>query len=284
MATIIQAVEARDVAREHALRASLLVQLAKRRRWLAGLLLGACAAGLQLAALSIAPVAVVQPADAAGFLLLLAAGARVLDEPVGARQVAAICAIIAGVAMLAFADIVPADTHSGTGPLTTALGVTALVALAPFAARRLGRTLPWLMVIGAGAAFALAAFGLRLVADAIGSDAWASVVLFAAIAGSGSVLGLGSEMSAVQVRPIAAVAPVIFALEMLIPIVLARLVGGERWPGDPGNAALMTAGVLVTLVGATALLRSGPVVAVLSASERPSATAAGAAERERAPR
>ncbi len=263
--TIIQAVETRQVGREHALRASLLVALVKRGRWLAGVGLALGAAGLQLWALSLAPVALVQPADAFGFVLLLAAGARVLGEHVGVRQIAATGAILAGVLAIAFAHIEHAGTHAGAVALTVALGATALLAGAPFAARRAGRVLPWLMTVGAGAAFALGAFGLRLISDAFGAGDWLAAAGFAAIAGSGSLLGLGSEMSALQVRPVAAVAPVIFALEMLIPMVLARVVGGERWPDDLHHASLLAGGVVLTLAGATALLRSGAVGAVLGA-------------------
>ena len=44
--TIVQAIETRQVARDHALRASLLVQLARRWRWLAGVGLALAGAGL----------------------------------------------------------------------------------------------------------------------------------------------------------------------------------------------------------------------------------------------
>lgn len=273
--TIIQAIETRQVGREHALRASLLVQLAKRGRWLAGVGLALAAAGLQLWALSLAPVALVQPADAFGFVLLLAAGARVLHEPVGLRQLAATAAILVGVLAIAFAHIEHAGTHAGAAALALALGVTALLAAAPFALRRGGHARPWLMIVGAGAAFALGAFGLRLVSDALGTGDWVAVAGFAAIAGSGSLLGLGSEMSALQVRPVAAVAPVIFALEMLIPMLLARLVGGERWPTDLHHASLLLGGVALTLGGTTALLRSGAVGVVLGAGHQADAPEGG---------
>ena len=271
--TIIQAVETRQVGQDHALRASLLVELAQRWRWLAGVGLALAAAGLQLWALSLAPVALVQPADAFGFILLLAAGARVLGERVGLRQILATGAILAGVLAIAFAHIEHAGTHAGAGALALALGVTALLATTPFMLQRTGRTLPWLMIVGAGAAFALGAFGLRLVADALGTSDWLAVLAFGAIAGFGSLLGLTSEMSALQIRPVAAVAPVIFALEMLIPMVLARLVGGERWPADLHHATLLVAGVVLTLGGTTALLRSGAVGAVLGASHEAADTA-----------
>ena len=210
-------------------------------------------------------MALVQPADAFGFILLLAAGSRVLGEHVGLRQILATGAILAGVLAIAFAHIEHAGTHASAGALALALGVTALLAATPFALRRAGHLLPWLMTAGAGAAFALGAFGLRLVADAVGTRDWIAVLLFAAIAGCGSLLGLTSEMSALQVRPVAAVAPVIFALEMVIPMVLARIVGGEHWPRDLHHASLLVAGIALTLGGTTALLRSGAVGAVLGA-------------------
>ncbi len=265
--TILQAVEAREVGREHALRASLLVALARRRRWLAGIALGIAAAGLQLGALSLAPVAMVQPADAFGFVVLLGAGSRLLGERVGRRQLAAIGAILAGVAAVAFAGIEYSGTHAGPGKLALALGVTAVVAVSPFALRQLRHVPTALIIVGAGAAFGLAAFGLRLVADALAAGDWAVVVLVGAVAASGSLLGLASEMSALQLRAVGAVAPVIFALELLIPVVLARLVGGERWPTDPVHAALLGGGIALTLAGTTALLRTGVVGAVLHAGE-----------------
>ena len=273
-ATIIQAIEARGVALRHALRASLLTSLAQRRRWLAGVLLGLCAAGLQLAALSYAPVTVVQPADAAGLLVVLVAGARLLHEPIRAWHVAAAAAIVAGVTAIALADIAHADTHAGLAGLGPALVLTALVGASPFLLRRWTGSPPWLTAVGAGVAFALSSFALRLVADALGAGDVAGVVLFAAVAGGGALLGLGSEMSAVQSRPIASVAPVIFAVELLVPIVLARLVGHEHWPGHAGREALLTAGMLLTLGGATALLRA-PVVATVLRAEHAADTGDG---------
>ena len=266
--TILQAVEARAVGREHALRASLLVALARRRRWLAGVALGIAASGLQIGALSLAPVAMVQPADAIGFVVLLAAGSRLLGERVGRRQLGAIGAILAGVAAVAFAGIEYSGTHAGTGSLAVALGLTALIAASPFALRLVRHVPTALIIVGAGAAFGLAAFGLRLVADALAAGDWAVVVVVGAVAASGSLLGLASEMSALQLRAVGAVAPVIFALELLIPVVLARLVGGERWPMDPGHVALLTGGMALTLAGTTALLQSGVVGAVLHAEPR----------------
>ena len=85
---------------DHGLRTSLIARLLRRPRWLAGTALGLLGWPLQAVALLLAPLTVVQPGLAFGLILLLAVGARTLREPVGARDVAAVVAIVAGVAAL----------------------------------------------------------------------------------------------------------------------------------------------------------------------------------------
>ena len=52
---------------------------------------------LQLLALTLAPLVVVQPAMAAGLLVLLLLGERMLNEHAGRREHLAVCAIVLGV-------------------------------------------------------------------------------------------------------------------------------------------------------------------------------------------
>ncbi len=57
------------------------------------------------------------------------------------------------------------DTSASAATLALVLGPLALLALAPFALR--SRGVPsWSMVVGAGLAFAIGAFSLKLIADA----------------------------------------------------------------------------------------------------------------------
>jgi hypothetical protein len=69
-AVVLQAMEFREVASEHGLRLSLLGRLARRPRWLRGIGLSVAAVSLQILALTLARLTVVQPADAAGLVLL----------------------------------------------------------------------------------------------------------------------------------------------------------------------------------------------------------------------
>ncbi|MGI8579880.1 MAG: hypothetical protein ACR2K9_04965 [Solirubrobacteraceae bacterium] len=76
-----QALEARAVPQEHALRAPLLRRLLARPRWLAGSLIASLSWPIHAAALTLAPLAVVQAADSVGLIVLLAVASRVLGLP-----------------------------------------------------------------------------------------------------------------------------------------------------------------------------------------------------------
>src|SRR4051794_16647304 len=96
----LQALDAREAPDDEGLRPTLLVGLARRRRWLWGTGLNLLGWPLHAGALLLAPLTVVQPSLAFGLILLLVVGARHLDERVGAREVAAVGAILVGVALL----------------------------------------------------------------------------------------------------------------------------------------------------------------------------------------
>src|SRR4051794_34703373 len=159
----MQALEARRADPSRALRASLLGWLLRRRLWLAGTGLSLAGAGLQAAALLLAPLTLVQPTLALGLVALLVLGRQVLHEPVGAREVGAVAAIIGGGAVVARTP--PAREPHGHAPLGTALvlaGLGLVVATPYLFARREPRA----AVAGAAAGDAMAAIGLKLLSDA----------------------------------------------------------------------------------------------------------------------
>src|SRR3954466_10755317 len=136
LAIVIQAQEAREVHREAEVQLSLLVRLLRRPRWLLGTALGLLAFPLQTVALQWAPLTAVQPADAAGLLVLLFLGARRLNERVGRSEVIAVVAIITGIVILTIAAPKREVTHvEGATVIFPLIGV-ALVALTPLLLRR----------------------------------------------------------------------------------------------------------------------------------------------------
>jgi len=237
-AIAIQALEARAVAPEHGLRFSLMGTLARRRRWRVGIAVQVLAFPIQTAALLLAPLTAVQPADAAGLLLLLYLGSRSLGERVGRTEILAVVSIVAGIVGLALAAPKRQVTHVEASEVWLPLAGVAIVALAPYAVRRWRGTGSRLVVVGAGFAFALSAFAMKLVADAISRNAWGALAVVLVVAVLGGALGVLSEQSALQLRQATQVAPIIFAIELLVPVLLAvtvvgRGTGASRRRGSP---------------------------------------------------
>src|SRR2546423_1876982 len=129
LSTSVQALEARRAPGETALRASLLARLVRRPLWLAGTAAGLIAWPLQAIALSLASVAVVQPALGLGLIVLLALGVHLLHERIGLREIAGAAAITGAIAVLGWAA--PPETGSfTTGGQAAAFTAALAVALA----------------------------------------------------------------------------------------------------------------------------------------------------------
>jgi drug/metabolite transporter (DMT)-like permease len=262
-AIVIQAREAREVPHDLGLHLSLIGRLLRRRRWLLGAALGLTAFPLQTIALLWAPLTAVQPADAAGLLVLLVLGARMLHERVGRREVAAVASIVTGIVVLTIAapkrQVSQVD---GADVLLPMLGV-AVVALAPLVFRRWVGASSIGVVLGAGFAFALGAFCAKIVADAIDRHAWGGLVIGLVVAAIASLAGTLSEQTALQRRQATQVAPIIFAIELLVPVALAVLVVGEDWGG--ASAVGILAGLALVVGGALSLARTPTVARLLEA-------------------
>lgn len=70
-AIALQALEAREVSHEHSLRVSLIGKLLRNRKWLGATLLGFLGWPLEIVALLLAPLTVVQPCLVSGLVVLL---------------------------------------------------------------------------------------------------------------------------------------------------------------------------------------------------------------------
>src|ERR1700758_3992475 len=90
----LQALDAREAPHEEHLRPALVVGLFRRSRWLLGTGMSILGFPLQGLALTLAPLVVVQPALAAGLLVLLFVGTRMLDEHAGRYEHLTMAAIV----------------------------------------------------------------------------------------------------------------------------------------------------------------------------------------------
>jgi drug/metabolite transporter (DMT)-like permease len=251
----IQALEARVAPADERLRLALAARLARRVRWVAGTALTVVGWPLQLVALLWASVVVVQPALAAGLLVLLAISSRMLGETPRRRDTVATLAIVAGIAVVTVAAPAPSHDHAHGARLTLALAGLATLVLAPYVLERLGRGRSSVTVVGAGVGYATGGITTVLAADALARGAWLELAAWAIATGAASGCGLLSEMSALGQRPAIHVAPVVFTVQTAVPVALAPWLLGAVL-GEEGRVGVLAAALCVVFAGAWALARS----------------------------
>jgi drug/metabolite transporter (DMT)-like permease len=264
----LQALEARQVPAEHTLRPSLLGRLVRNRRWLGATGLGLLGWPLEIAALLLAPLTVVQPCLASGLILLLWLGATRLGESPGRREVTAVAAIVIGVAGVAWAAPDRSTDHAGTAAIAVALGLVAIPIALPYVLRR--REAGTLAVIAAGCGYAWTAIASKLLTDELAAGSALVALAWLATAAASEGLALLSEMSALQRRPATRVAPVMFAVQVLVPVVLAPLIFEESWDTTPLGGAALVAFMAVAVCGTVSLAGSKAVGAVLESAHEQS--------------
>ena len=274
----LQALEAREVAAEHSLRPSLLGRLVRNRRWLGATALGLAGWPLEIGALLLAPLTVVQPCLASGLILLLWLGAKRLGETPGRREWIAVAAIVLGVLGVALAAPERTTDHAGAEAIGLALALVALPIAAPYVLRMrlgdssrqsgagVGNALGTLAVISAGCGYAWTAIASKLLTDELAAGALLVAVAWLATAAASEGLALLSEMSALQRRPATHVAPVMFAVQVLVPVVLAPLIFGEAWGSTPLGGTLLVASLAVAVAGTVLLAGSSAVGAVIESA------------------
>jgi drug/metabolite transporter (DMT)-like permease len=261
-----QALEAREVPGEHSLRPSLIGKLLRNKRWLGATALGLAGWPLEIGALLLAPLTVVQPCLASGLILLLWLGAKKLGESPGRREWTAVAAIVVGVAGVALAAPDRTTDHAGTGAIALALVLVAIPIAAPYALRGRAAALGWLPVVSAGFGYAWTAIASKLLTDELATGALVIAVAWLATAAASEGLALLSEMSALQRRPATHVAPVMFAVQVLVPVLLAPLIFAESWGSTPLGGVALVASIAVAVAGTVLLAGSRTVGAVLESA------------------
>jgi drug/metabolite transporter (DMT)-like permease len=262
-AVALQALEARAVASTRP-GVGLVAGLLRRPRWLAATALAIMGWPLQVAALALAPLTLVQPTLAVGLVLLLVLGAHLLGEPVRARDVAGVVAIGGGLGVLAWAAPEANHVHAGAAVLIAVLGSLAGIAALPWALA--GGLAPGLLVLGAGCGYAASGITTKLLADSLAAgtplavSAW--VVLTAAVAG----IALADEMGALQRAGAARVATGAFALQVLVPVACAPLLTGEHWGATPLGGGAIALGVALVIAGTLALSTAPNVSRLIAGS------------------
>jgi len=274
----LQALEARGVGHEHSLRPSLLGRLVRNRRWLGATAIGLAGWPLEIGALLLAPLTVVQPCLTSGLVLLLWLGATRLGESPGRREALAVAAIIVGVSGVALAAPDRTTDHAGSGAIALALALLALPIASPYLLRfrhsphqggvkvGWGNAMATLAVVSAGCGYAWTSIASKLLTDELAAGAALVGLAWLATVPVSEGLALLSEMSALQRRPATHVVPTMFAVQVLVPVLLAPLIFGESWGDTPLGGLVLLASMALAVAGTVLLAGSSAVGRVIEAA------------------
>lgn len=264
----LQALDARETEHHHYLRLGLARDLVKRGRWLLGTGLSMLGWPLQLLALSLAPLVVVQPAMAGGLLVLLLFGERMLGERAGRREHVAVCAIVLGVVGAALCAPPHTNAQASDETIGIVLGVLGFASLLPYMMLRTSRRPPAaLTIVGAGLAFGWSGVATKLASDNLEYGLIGIAIAWGLSTGIASAVGALSEMSALQSRPAIQVAPVVFVTQTAVPVALAPVLFGEHFTETPLSGALLASSLAVLIVGAVVLARSPLLLALMEVQD-----------------
>jgi hypothetical protein len=233
--------------------------LARRPPWLFGQ--GAVVAGtlLQVAALGLAPVAIVQPVLAGG--LLVALGMRALRDrrlPPGGAFVGGACTAVGLATFLIAANPAAARTDVIPGPVAVVITVL-LVAVAVEAAVRFGRGRVGALLCGAatgvalGVAAVLTSAALKVLSDHGLLHALRSAPLWAALVTS-AIAQYGSQQ-AFSRGSLSLSLPALTVIDPLAAVPAARLLLGEHL--SPGHAVIWAPAAALAAVGVVLLAVTG---------------------------
>ena len=200
-------------------------------RWLWGAAIALMGWALHAAALSLAPLTLVQPVLALMLVVVLVLARVTLHEHVGAREMLGSGALIVGIATIATTAPSRSNQHASAWAIGAVLVALTVLALSPLMWRRYLTSRPTVVALCAGLAFALSSVATKLFTDASARTDPIEVGLLLVLIGAAATVGGITQMSALQRRPATVVIPVAFATEVLVPVGLAPVVFNERLSG-----------------------------------------------------
>jgi hypothetical protein len=260
----LQAMDAKEAPREEHLRLALVWGLVKRGRWMLGTGLSILGWPLQVIALLLAPLVVVQPALAAGLLVLVFVGQRMLGEHAGTHEHLAMAAIVIGV-IGAGLCAPPRNTGHTSERLTIVIVLVVLAAasLLPYLLRALRRSPASVTIVCAGLAFGWSGVATKLASDDLSRGYLVVAIAWGLATAGASAVGVLSESSSLQARPAIQVAPVVFVTQTIVPVALAPVLFGERFSDTPLGGIPLALSLLLLVAGAAALVRSPLLLALM---------------------
>ncbi len=254
VASVLQAMAARSTPAGEGVDPKLLVRLAGRLPFVAGLGLDLLGFVAELAALRSLPLFVVQAAVAANLAVTAVVAARLLRVRLSRAEWLAVAAVCAGLAILGLAAGHENPAAVGLRFRFVLLGCVGVIAVAGMAAGRLrGRVRSAALGFVAGLGFGFVAIGARVLTSLHPLDLLRDPATYA-VAGGGAVAFLFFA-TALQRGSVTTTTAAVVVAETLMPAVVGVALLGDHT--RHGYAWAAGAGFVLAVAGAVALARFG---------------------------
>jgi drug/metabolite transporter (DMT)-like permease len=255
--TVLQQRAAMQIPDEEAMKAGLLVRLAKQPVWLAGIVTDALGFVLQAIALAIGRIVVVQPLLATAVVFALPLGARLDRRRLTGREIGGAAAVVVGVG----AFVVVANPTGGVDNpklsvwiISGAVCLGASVLLVLLSRGRTPGLKASLLGSAAGILFALSAVLTKAVADQLGDgilDIFTHWQLYALIAIGW--IGMTLSSAALQTGALAPAAATQMSLDPVVSVALGVFAFDESLHDTFVGGAVALAGFAVMIAGLVVL-------------------------------
>ena len=244
--------------------AGLLVRVARDPLWLVGLMASILGFGLEAAALSVAPVVLVQPLIVAELPLALPLAALIAGRRLGGQEWTGIAMVTSGLVVVE-AVIRPSDTPIvARGPVwgTLFVSVAALAFALVMTGRRLGavgRTTAF--AAAAGATFGLLSVLTKATTHQFGAHGLSALLHWEpwALAAVG-LLGMTLAQNAYRSGPLAVSLPLLDLGEPIVGSLIAVAAFHERLGGFGVSSAVLFGLAVVVIVSGVLVLDRSPLV------------------------
>ena len=260
IAAVLQQLAARAVPREDSMKLKLLLQLFRRPLWLLGVAAMLAGYGLQALALSLGPVALVQPIVVTELAFAIPLAMWLDKRRPGAREWLGLGSLILGVSTFLLGAVpAPGSAHPTFAVwLYVLVPIGSLIAATLFVASRAkGPRRSVLLGAAAGLCFGVIAVLTKATTFLLGQGLnvavrqWEPYVLVGV-----GILALVCSQSAYQSGPIAYSMPMHDLLEPLVAVIIGITALNERIPLDPRSLAIIGIGAGMACAGILILSRS----------------------------
>jgi len=276
LAAVLQRQEAMKAPEDAALKPSLLLQLVRSPLWLAGIVLYMAAYALQVVAVSLGPVVIVQPLISSQLVFALLFGVWFVHLKAGWQDWAGAAAVVVGIALFIVAtDPSPGDASaSATGWVVSVAVVTGLAAVAVVAGWRLsGASRSAMWGTAAGLAWGLMIVLMKTVTAGFSGPGPVSAHLLRMIQEPylygviiTALVGFMFLQSALQAGALTHALVSYTVVEIVLAVVLGVVLFGEKPHDDDLGLALVGLSGVIMLCGIVLLSRSSAVSGQMDAS------------------